>query len=108
MAPVSSWTNVALDSSDPEGLIVCGNASSGARTAETARRADTSLAEHRFGRAWVWTDQSQTAPTDALRTVPVSIRAESEAKSTAVLAVSAVLGLAFNMVFSARERANCS
>src|SRR6516162_6907660 len=53
----------------------------------------SSLAEHRVGRAWVWNDQSQTAPTDALRTVPVSIRAESEAKRTAVLAVSAVLGL---------------
>ena len=56
----------------------------------------------------MWTDQSQTAPTDALMTVPVSIRAESEAKSTAVLAVSAVLGLTFSIVVSAKERANWS
>jgi len=43
-----------------------------------------------------------TTPADELRTVPVIMRARSEARSAAALAVSVVRGDAFNRVLSAR------
>lgn len=46
--------------------------------------------------------QSQTAPAEWLRTVPVIMRPRSEARNAATLAVSRVRGDTFNMVESAR------
>ena len=47
--------------------------------------------------------QSVTAPADALRTVPVIMRARSDARNTAAFAVSAVCGKTFSIVPSARR-----
>jgi len=46
-------------------------------------------------------------PADALSTAPVIMCAESEARSTAALAVSAVVGEHFSIVLCARESVSC-
>src|SRR5262249_24449967 len=48
------------------------------------------------------------APADALRTVPVIIRAFSEAANTAVFAMSAMVGETFRRVMSGRVLYTCS